>query len=83
MSEHHKELLKRHLMAENSHDLEATLATLHPECIFRDHATGQVWHGRDGAADHYRQWWNSFDVAVTRGARSGPWRPGQQGCAWA
>jgi steroid delta-isomerase-like uncharacterized protein len=73
MSEHHKELLKRHLMAENSHDLDGTLATLHPGCIFRDHATGQVWHGRDGAADHYRQWWNAFDVAVTRGAGQSSW----------
>lgn len=59
-------LLQRHLAAENSHDLDGTLATLHPECRFADHATGQVWHGRAGAADHYRQWWRSFDVAVSR-----------------
>jgi hypothetical protein len=34
--------------------------------VFRDHATGQVWHGHSGAADHYRQWWSTFDVAVER-----------------
>ena len=48
-------LVRRHVEAENAQNLEATLATLHPECRFEDHATGQVWHGRDGAAAHYRQ----------------------------
>lgn len=59
-------LVRRHVEAENAQDLEATLATLHPECRFEDHATGQVWHGRDGAAAHYRQWWTTFDVTVKR-----------------
>jgi hypothetical protein len=40
------ELARRHLVAENAHDLEATLATLHPDCRFDDLATGQTWHGR-------------------------------------
>jgi ketosteroid isomerase-like protein len=61
------ELARRHLVAENEQDLEATLATLHPECRFDDLATGQTWHGRDGAAAHYRQWWTTFDVEVKRG----------------
>jgi len=61
------ELACRHLVAENEQDLEATLATLHPECRFDDLATGQTWHGRDGAAAHYRQWWTTFDVEVKRG----------------
>lgn len=61
-------LLGRHLEAENAHDLEGTLATLHPDCVFEDHATGQVWTGRDGAAAHYRQWWTTFDVTVSRRA---------------
>lgn len=69
------ELARRHLVAENEQDLEATLATLHPECRFDDLATGQTWHGRDGAAAHYRQWWTTFDVGVKRG-------PGQVS-AWA
>ncbi len=60
-------LARRHLVAENEQDLEATLATLHPECRFDDLATGQTWHGRDGAAAHYRQWWTTFDVEVKRG----------------
>jgi steroid delta-isomerase-like uncharacterized protein len=61
------ELIFRHLAAENAHDLAATLATLHPECVFEDHATGQIWHGHEGASAHYRQWWRAFDVRVTRG----------------
>jgi steroid delta-isomerase-like uncharacterized protein len=61
-------LLQRHLAVENAHDLEGTLATLHRDCVFEDHATGQVWRGRSGAADHYRQWWQSFDVMVSRDA---------------
>ncbi len=67
-------LVMRHLKAENAHDLEGTLATLHPECRFDDLATGQSWFGHDGAAAHYRQWWSTFDVEVTRA-------PGQQ-TAW-
>ena len=53
-------------MAENQQDLAATLATLHPECRFDDLATGQTWHGLEGAAAHYRQWWTTFDVEVKR-----------------
>lgn len=60
------QLVVRHLTAENAHDLEGTLATLHPECRFDDLATGQTWFGHEGAAAHYRQWWNTFDVEVTR-----------------
>jgi steroid delta-isomerase-like uncharacterized protein len=60
-------LVRRHLEAENAHDLPGTLATLHPECRFDDFATGQSWSGHEGAAAHYRQWWTTFDVAVRRG----------------
>jgi steroid delta-isomerase-like uncharacterized protein len=66
MNPQHAALLHRHLEAENAHDLDGTLATLHPDCLFEDHATGQVWRGRDGAAAHYRQWWTTFDVTVSR-----------------
>jgi steroid delta-isomerase-like uncharacterized protein len=60
-------LVRRHLEAENAHDLDGTLATLHPDCAFEDFATGQRWRGHAGAADHYRQWWDTFDVEVRRG----------------
>ncbi len=60
-------LLHRHLAAENAHDLARTLATLHPDCRFEDIATGQVWHGHDGAAAHYLQWWDAFGLVAARG----------------
>ena len=60
------DLVRRHLVAENGQDLAGTLATLHPECHFEDLATGQSWHGHEGAAAHYRQWWTTFDVTVQR-----------------
>jgi steroid delta-isomerase-like uncharacterized protein len=60
------DLARRHLAAENQQDLAATLATLHPQCRFDDLATGQTWHGLEGAAAHYQQWWTTFDVEVKR-----------------
>lgn len=66
MQPQHAPMLRRHLEAENAHDLQGTLATLHRDCVFRDHATGQVWNGHEGAAAHYRQWWDCFDVEVVR-----------------
>jgi len=66
MSSRNAKLLYRHLEAENAQDLNGTLATLHPDCVFQDHATGQLWRGHSGAADHYRQWWTTFDVTVER-----------------
>ncbi len=61
-------LLHRHLAAENAHDLAGTLATLHPDCLFEDTATGQVFHGHEGAAAHYLQWWNAFGLVCSRGS---------------
>jgi steroid delta-isomerase-like uncharacterized protein len=66
-------LIRRHLEAENAHDLPATLATLHPECRFDDFATGQSWFGHEGAGAHYRQWWTTFDVEVRRGEGQRPY----------
>ena len=66
-------LIRRHLDAENDHDLAGTLATLHPDCRFDDVATGQSWSGHEGAAAHYRQWWTTFDVEVRRGEGQRPY----------
>lgn len=59
-------LLQRHIAAENQHTMEATLATLHEDCVFEDVATGQVFRGRAGAEAYYRQWWSAFDVTASR-----------------
>lgn len=60
-------LIRRHVEAENRHDIEATLATLHPECEFVDHAMGRVFRGHAGAREHYALWWRAFDLQVQGG----------------
>lgn len=59
------QLLDRHLTAENAHDLAGVLATLAADCEFVDVSLGLRWSGHDGAAAHYRMWWDAFDVQVT------------------
>jgi steroid delta-isomerase-like uncharacterized protein len=53
-------VLRRHVEAENAHDLDRTLETLHPDCLFEDVPCGQVYSGRSGAAVYYRKWWDAF-----------------------
>jgi steroid delta-isomerase-like uncharacterized protein len=59
------DLLERHLAAENGHDLDGTLATLSADCEFVDGTLGRRWSGHAGAAEHYRMWWDAFDVQVS------------------
>jgi steroid delta-isomerase-like uncharacterized protein len=65
----HRELVARHLAAENAHQLEETLATLHPNCLFEDMALGLEYRGREGAGEYYRTWWNAFSIEVRGIAR--------------
>ena len=65
----HRELVARHLAAENAHQLEETLATLHPECIFEDVTLGLEYRGREGAGTYYRTWWDAFSIEVRGIAR--------------
>lgn len=58
------DVLKRHLAAENEHDMSGTLATLHPECVFEDRMTGNVYDGREGAKQYYETWWQALDLTV-------------------
>jgi predicted ester cyclase len=60
-------VLYEHLGAENRHDMEATLATVHPECVFVDEQLGMRWQGHDGAREHYAMWWSAFGVTVGDG----------------
>ncbi|HEY7063819.1 MAG TPA: ester cyclase [Chloroflexota bacterium] len=62
--ERNLEILKRHLAAENEHDMDATLATLHPACLFEDPMQGLVYRGREGAREYYALWWRAFDLTV-------------------
>jgi steroid delta-isomerase-like uncharacterized protein len=64
-AESYLELLDRHLAAENAHDMAGTLATLTEDCEFVDVALGRRWSAHAGAAEHYRMWWDAFDVSVS------------------
>jgi hypothetical protein len=58
------DVLDRHMKAENARDLEGTLATLTPGCVFEDLALGHTYRGREGAAEYYRLWWEGFAPTV-------------------
>jgi len=60
-------VLAEHLAAENRHDLEATLATVHPDCVFVDEPLGLRLLGRRGAGRHYRLWWDAFSNTLEGG----------------
>jgi len=53
----HKQIVGRHIAAENAHELGATLATLHPQCVFEDIPLARAFHGHAGAEQYYRLWW--------------------------
>jgi hypothetical protein len=57
-------LIISHVEAENAHNIDATLATLHPDCVYEDVPTGRVFRGHVGAQQYYREWWNAFGVLV-------------------
>jgi steroid delta-isomerase-like uncharacterized protein len=59
------DLLRRHMTAENAHDLHGTLATLTEDCLFEDRALDRTFPGHAGAAAYYRMWWDGFDVEVS------------------
>jgi hypothetical protein len=57
-------VVNRHLAAENAHQMEETLAALHPDCLFEDLPLGKTYRGRPGAERYYRFWWGAFDLEV-------------------
>ncbi len=60
-----KRLVDTHLEAENKHLLAETINTLHSECVFEDIPLGQIYEGREGAAEYYQTWWGAFEIIVT------------------
>lgn len=63
-----EQVVQRHVAAEMRHDMEETLATLHPDCVFEDGAVGLHLRGRQGARRHYALWWNAFGARLDLGA---------------
>ncbi len=68
----YQKILIAHVEAETAHRMEETLATLTQACVFDDRALGRVWHGREGARDYYRMWWDGFAIKPQGSARTTP-----------
>jgi steroid delta-isomerase-like uncharacterized protein len=59
-----QDCVRRHLAFENAQNLEGTLSTLHPDCIFEDLPLNKTFRGIDGARRYYLDLWSAFDVKV-------------------
>jgi len=62
-------VLLAHVQAENRHDIDATLATVHPDCVFIDQPLGLRFERHSGARAHYEMWWNAFGNTTDRGGQ--------------
>jgi steroid delta-isomerase-like uncharacterized protein len=60
----YKQLLQTHMRAENAHQMEETLGTLTPDCLFEDMALGQNFRGHAGARVYYQTWWDAFSTTA-------------------
>jgi hypothetical protein len=56
------------MIAEAAHDLDGTLATIHPDALFEDQPVGLVLNGRGAVARHYRLWWDAFGLQTDGGS---------------
>lgn len=59
-----QDCVRRHLQFENAQNMEGTLSTLHPECLFEDLPLGKTYRGIEGARQYYKELWTAFDVTV-------------------
>jgi steroid delta-isomerase-like uncharacterized protein len=62
--EEYLQLLRRHMEAENAHQMKETLATLTKDCLFEDMPLGQVFRGQAGAREYYQIWWDAFSTTA-------------------
>jgi steroid delta-isomerase-like uncharacterized protein len=56
----HAAILAAHIKAETGFDMEATLATLSPDCVFEDMPSGERYAGREAVRRYYANWWGAF-----------------------
>jgi steroid delta-isomerase-like uncharacterized protein len=68
----YQKVLIAHVEAETAHRMDDTLATLTEDCVCDDRALGRVWHGREGARDYYRMWWDGFAIKPEGSTRFTP-----------
>ena len=62
-------ILRRHVSAETAFDMEATLATLTPDCLFEDVPLNESHRGRDAVRHYYSEWWDAFGNVPTKSRR--------------
>jgi len=55
-----RQLWMDHSIAEDSRDIPGLMATLTEDCIYTVANNGATWHGREGAANFYRQLLTAF-----------------------
>jgi steroid delta-isomerase-like uncharacterized protein len=72
LTKENQDVVLRHVTAETEHRMDETLATLTEDCVFDDRAFDRIWHGRDGARDYYRLWWDAFGIAPHTSGRYAP-----------
>jgi steroid delta-isomerase-like uncharacterized protein len=65
-------ILLRHVAAETAFDMEATLATLTPDCEFVDVPLGEIHRGHGGVRRYYTEWWTAFENVATNSRRYVP-----------
>lgn len=56
----HAAVLRRHVEAETAFDIDGTLATLAPDCVFEDVPTGERYCGHEAVRRYYGEWWSAF-----------------------
>jgi steroid delta-isomerase-like uncharacterized protein len=54
---------EKHMAAVNDHDLEAVMATFHPECYLEDHAFGLKVSGTEAVERYYERLFSMFSDA--------------------
>lgn len=59
--------LRAHMQAETNHDLEGTLATVHPDAFFEDMPVRLSLRSRSEVQRHYSLWWNAFKIQTDQG----------------
>jgi steroid delta-isomerase-like uncharacterized protein len=72
LAPHNITVLQRHVSAEMLFDMNATLATLTPDCVFEDIPTQQTYHGHEGVRRYYTEWWSAFGNIASNSKRYVP-----------
>lgn len=62
-------ILISHVNAETVFDMEGTLATLTPDCLFEDVPSGETFKGHEAVRRYYGKWWAAFGNVPSKSRR--------------